>query len=57
VRFQISRNERGGTEVAFTHQGWKSQCACFKRWSATWAKLAGKSLKAYLETGLGTPVC
>jgi uncharacterized protein YndB with AHSA1/START domain len=57
VRFQISRNEKGGTEVAFTHQGWKSQCACFKRWSATWTKLAGKSLKAYLETGLGTPVC
>lgn len=57
VRFQISRNEKGGTDVALSHQGWKSQCACFKRWSATWPKLAGKSLKAYLETGLGTPVC
>ena len=57
VRFQISRNERGGTDVALSHQGWKTRCACFQRWSATWAKLAGKSLKAYLETGLGTPVC
>jgi len=57
VRFQISRNDRGGTDVSFRHDGWKSQCVCFKRWSATWARLAGKSLKAYLETGLGTPVC
>lgn len=57
VRFQIARNEKGGTDVSFRHDGWKSQCVCFKRWSATWSRLAGKSLKAYLETGLGMPVC
>jgi activator of Hsp90 ATPase-like protein len=57
IRFQIARNEKGGTDVTFRHDGWKSQCVCFKRWSATWARLAGKSLKAYLETGLGMPVC
>jgi hypothetical protein len=57
VRFQIARNDSGGTDVTFRHDGWKSQCVCFKRWSATWAKFAGKSLKSYLETGLGTPAC
>ena len=56
VRFQIQRSAKGGSEVAVSHQGWKSHSPCFKRWSQTWAQFAAKSLKAYLETGVGIPV-
>jgi len=55
VRFEIERNKRGGTDVAFSHQGWNAQSSCFQRWSHTWARLATKSLKSYLETGVGQP--
>lgn len=57
VRFQIARNERGGSDVAFSHQGWQAQSSCFKHWSHTWARLAAQSLKSYLETGIGQPAC
>jgi uncharacterized protein YndB with AHSA1/START domain len=56
VRFQIQRSAKGGSELAVSHQGWKSHSPSFKRWSQTWAQFAAKSLKAYLETGVGIPV-
>jgi hypothetical protein len=57
VRFSLARNERGGTDVCFTHRGWRSMCECFKEWDRRWLRLAGRSLKNYLETGLGEPAC
>ena len=55
VRFLLARNERGGTEVSFSHRGWRADCDCFKAWDTRWLRFAGKSLKSYLETGLGEP--
>ena len=57
VRFLLARNEKGGTEVSFTHRGWHSVCECFRAWDNRWLRLAGRSLKSYLETGLGEPAC
>ncbi|MCI0351408.1 MAG: SRPBCC domain-containing protein [Acidobacteriales bacterium] len=57
VRFLLARNERGGTEVSFSHRGWRSTCECFKAWDSRWLRFAGRSLKSYLETGLGEPAC
>jgi uncharacterized protein YndB with AHSA1/START domain len=57
VRFLLARNDRGGTEVSFSHRGWRSDCDCFKAWDSRWLRFAGKSLKSYLETGLGDPAC
>ena len=56
VRFRLSRNDRGGTLVGIHHRGWRNRSACLDAWDLRWTVLAGKSLKSYLETGLGTPV-
>ena len=56
VRFRLSRNDRGGTMVEIRHRGWRNPTACVDAWDLRWAVLAGKSLKSYLETGLGRPV-
>ncbi len=56
VRFHLSRNDRGGTQVEINHMGWHLRSACFDAWDLRWTVLAGKSLKLYLETGLGRPV-
>ena len=56
VRFRLSRNERGGTVVEIHHRGWRRSSACRNAWDLRWTVLAGKSLKSYLETGLGRPV-
>jgi hypothetical protein len=55
VRFLLARNQRGGTDVSFSHRGWRSHCDCFKAWDSRWMRFAGRSLKSYLETGLGEP--
>ncbi len=56
VRFRLSRNDRGGTSVEIHHRGWRSGSPCVKAWDLRWTVLAGKSLKSYLETGVGRPV-
>lgn len=56
VRFRLSRNDRGGTVVEIHHRGWRNGNACRDAWDLRWTVLAGKSLKSYLETGLGRPV-
>lgn len=55
MRFLLARNDRGGTEVSFTHRGWRSMCDCLKAWDTRWLRFANRSLKSYLETGLGEP--
>jgi len=57
VRFHISRNETGSTQMQINHRGWTSKNTCFDAWERHWIRLAGRSLKSYLETGLGEPVC
>jgi uncharacterized protein YndB with AHSA1/START domain len=56
VSFRLSRNDRGGTLVEIHHRGWRHRNACLEAWDLRWTALAGKSLKSYLETGLGRPV-
>jgi uncharacterized protein YndB with AHSA1/START domain len=56
VRFRLSRNDQGGTLVEICHRGWRNRSACVDAWDLRWTVLAGKSLKSYLETGLGRPV-
>ena len=56
VRFRLSRNARGGTRVEICHRGWRNRNACLDAWDLRWTVLAGKSLKSYVETGLGRPV-
>jgi len=56
VRFRLSRNDRGGTMVEIHHGRWRNRNACVDAWDLRWTVLAGKSLKSYLETGLGRPV-
>ena len=56
VRFRLSRNDHGGTMVEIHHRGWLNQNPCVDAWDLRWTVLAGKSLKSYLETGLGRPI-
>jgi uncharacterized protein YndB with AHSA1/START domain len=56
VRFRLSRNDHGGTMVEIHHRGWRNQNPCVDAWDLRWTVLAGKSLKSYLETGLGRPI-
>ena len=56
VRFRLSRNDRGGTVVEIDHRGWRANSPCRTAWDLRWTVLAGKSLRSYLETGLGRPV-
>lgn len=56
VRFRLSRSDRGGTVVEIHHGQWRNQTPCVDAWDLRWTVLAGKSLKSYLETGLGKPV-
>jgi uncharacterized protein YndB with AHSA1/START domain len=55
VRFRLSRNASGGTMVEIHHGRWRNRNSCVDAWDLRWTVLAGKSLKSYLETGLGRP--
>ena len=55
VRYTLSANPAGGTDVFLTHSGWKSREGEFDRCDDRWAALLA-SLKAYLESGEASPV-
>ena len=55
IRFHLSDNGRGGTEVDFAHLDWKSTEGTFQRCTDGWKHVLQTSLKNYLETGKGEP--
>lgn len=54
IRFELSENKRSGTDLIFTHEGWKSKSECFAACTEGWHHFL-ESLKAYVETGKGMP--
>jgi uncharacterized protein YndB with AHSA1/START domain len=52
--FQISRNDERGTELRICHRGLGSPQAR-DEWLGIWQRYIGRSLKSYLETGIGEP--
>ena len=54
LRFELSENKRGGTDMVFTHDGWKERSECFGKCTEGWHHFLD-SLKSYVETGKGTP--
>jgi len=55
IRFRLSPNAQGGTEVDFAHAGWKSKEGSFDRCTDGWRHVLATSLKNYLEKGQGEP--
>lgn len=55
IRFRLSDNGRGGTDVDFTHSDWKTKEGTFQRCTDGWKHVLQTSLKNYLETGKGEP--
>jgi uncharacterized protein YndB with AHSA1/START domain len=55
IRFRLTDNGRGGTNVDFAHTEWKDKQGSFDRCNDGWAHVLETSLKGYLETGRGQP--
>lgn len=54
VSFQVSRNHHRGTDLRLSHRGLASAQAR-EDWAAIWDRYLGRSLKNYLESGVGHP--
>lgn len=54
VRFEISETDHGAT-VTFTHEGLTRDDECYETCSNAWSMFVNGSLKAFIETGRGTP--
>lgn len=54
IRFDISADE-SGTRVTFTHTGLDPEVECYDACSNAWSTYVRGSLKAFVETGTGTP--
>lgn len=54
VRFEIGESE-DGTTVTFTHEGLTDEVECYDTCSNAWSMFVRGSLKAFIETGVGTP--
>ncbi len=54
VRFEVSETDRGAT-VVFTHEGLTRDDECYETCSNAWSMFVNGSLKAFIETGRGTP--
>ena len=52
--FDLARRDTR-TLIRFTHEGLRSDVACFEACSKGWTYYVGKSLRALLETGKGSP--
>ncbi len=55
LRFRLSGNGRGGTDLDFAHTDWKSTGGSYHRCTDGWEHVLRTSLKSYLETGKGEP--
>lgn len=55
IRFQLSRNSSGGTDLHFVHGGWSNQAKMCDECVEGWRHFLIASLKPYLETGKGQP--
>lgn len=54
VRFDIAADD-AGTHVTFTHSGLDPEVECYEACSNAWSTYVRGSLKAFIETGVGTP--
>lgn len=54
VRFAIEEAEEG-TRVTFTHEGLTPDDECYGVCSNAWGMFVNGSLKAFIDTGVGTP--
>lgn len=55
LRFKLKRRKGGGTELRFTHAGWRSTKGWFRLCNTTWGALMFY-LKGYVETGKKRPL-
>lgn len=55
IRFRLSPNVQGGTDVDFAHLDWKNKEGSFDRCTDGWRHVLKTSLKNYLEKGQGEP--
>lgn len=55
VRYTMSANPAGGTDVYLVHSGWNSREGEYDKCDDRWAALLA-SLKAYIESGVPSPV-
>jgi uncharacterized protein YndB with AHSA1/START domain len=55
VRFDLAPTADGGTELRFTHVGLTPRDECYEVCAGAWSMYVLESLRARVETGLGTP--
>ena len=53
--FTVRRSAEGGSELAFRHEGLGPQLECYDQCRAGWDHFL-PSLRAYVESGAGTPI-
>jgi uncharacterized protein YndB with AHSA1/START domain len=55
ILFNLNKNELGGTDLYFIHEGLTQELECFNLCQKEWNYFLKESLKTYLETGVGKP--
>lgn len=55
IRFELSKNARGGTDLRFVHGNWSDSSTMFEECVEGWRHFITESLKNFLETGTGEP--
>jgi uncharacterized protein YndB with AHSA1/START domain len=55
IRFRLSGDGRGGTNLDFDHLDWKNTEGSYRRCTEGWNHVLQTSLKNYLEKGKGEP--
>lgn len=55
IFFRLSPNLNGGTNIDFTHKGLTENLECYSICKEGWEFYLRKSLKSYIETGVGKP--
>lgn len=55
LRFKLRKRKGGGTELRFSHTGWRSEKGWFRSCNTTWGALMFY-LKGYVETGKKRPL-
>jgi uncharacterized protein YndB with AHSA1/START domain len=55
IRFRLSDNGRGGTDIDFAHLDWKTTEGTYHRCVDGWNHVLQTSLKNYVEMGKGEP--
>ncbi len=55
LRFQLSRNSAGGTDLHFEHTGWSNSAQTCDECRDGWRHFLTVSLKQFMETGEGLP--